>query len=247
MSEKEKKCNCGCGENEKECTCGEHEHDCDCGCEDIVELTTEDGKKLKFYFIKTIEYKGKYYSAFEPAEEIDGIEEDDLIIFELSGDDEETADLLLLKKIEENISQLVKASVEKLGYELYDVEYVKEGKDYYLRVYIEGKNGISLDDCEKVSNEITDILDKEVYIKEQYFLEVSSTGIEKVLKKDKHLEANIGVEIQVKLFKPVNKNKQYQGILKGFNENEIILETEEEFRLERKNISQIKTIYHWEE
>ena len=99
MSEKEKKCNCGCGENEKECTCGEHEHDCcehdcDCGCEDIVELTTEDGKKLKFYFIKTIEYKGKYYSAFEPAEEIDGIEEDDLIIFELSGDDEETADLL---------------------------------------------------------------------------------------------------------------------------------------------------------
>ena len=68
---------------------------CDCGCEDdIVELTTEDGKKLKFYFVGTIEYKGKNYSAFEPAEQIDGIEDDDLIIFELSGDDEETADLL---------------------------------------------------------------------------------------------------------------------------------------------------------
>ena len=88
MSEKEKKCNCGCDEHG-------HDHECDCGCEDeIVELTTEDGKKLKFYFVGTIEYKGKYYSAFEPAEQIDGMEEDDLVIFELSGDDEETADLL---------------------------------------------------------------------------------------------------------------------------------------------------------
>ena len=146
---------------------------------------------------------------------------------------------------ESKVEKLIAPRIEKLGYELYDVEYVKEGKDYYLRVYIEGKNGISLDDCEKVSNEITDILDKEDYIKEQYFLEVSSTGIEKVLKKDKHLESNIGVEVQIKLFKPINKVKQYQGILKGFNENEVILETEEEIRLERKNISQIKTIYNW--
>ncbi|MBO7149674.1 MAG: DUF1292 domain-containing protein [Clostridia bacterium] len=93
MSDKEKKCTCGCDEHA--CDCAEHEHDCDCGCEDdIVELTTEDGKRLKFYFVGTIEYKGKNYSAFEPAEQIDGIEDDDLIIFELSGDDEETADLL---------------------------------------------------------------------------------------------------------------------------------------------------------
>ena len=93
MSDKEKKCTCGCDEHE--CDCNEHDHECDCGVEDdIVELTTEDGKKLKFYFVGTIEYKGKNYSAFEPAEQIDGIEDDDLIIFELSGDDEETADLL---------------------------------------------------------------------------------------------------------------------------------------------------------
>ena len=88
MSEKEKKCNCGCDE---------HGHDdcCDCGCEeDVIELVTEDGKKLKFYEVGNIEYKGKLYAAFEPAEQIDGIEEDDLVIFELNGDDEETADLL---------------------------------------------------------------------------------------------------------------------------------------------------------
>ena len=95
MSEKEKKCTCGCDEHEHDCNCNCEEHECDCGCEDdIVELTTEDGKKLKFYFVGTIEYKGKMYSAFEPAEQIDGIEDDDLIIFELSGDDEETADLI---------------------------------------------------------------------------------------------------------------------------------------------------------
>ena len=86
MSEKEKKCNCGCDEH----GCADHE----CDCEDIVELITEDGKKLKFYFVGTIEYKGKNYSAFEPAEQIEGMEDDDLVIFELSGDDEETADLL---------------------------------------------------------------------------------------------------------------------------------------------------------
>ena len=95
MSEKEKKCTCGCDEHgcaEHQCDC--EEEGCDCGCDDIVELTTDDGKKLKFYFVGTIEYKGKNYSAFEPAEQIDGIEDDDLVIFELAGDDEETADLL---------------------------------------------------------------------------------------------------------------------------------------------------------
>lgn len=151
-----------------------------------------------------------------------------------------------MTNIESKVEKLIAPRIENLGYELYDVEYVKEGKDYYLRIYIESENGISLDDCEKVSNEITDILDKEDYIKEQYFLEVSSTGVEKVLKKDKHLEANIGTEVQVKLFKPINKSKQYQGILKNFNENEVTIETnEEEIVLERKNISQIKTIYNW--
>ena len=102
MAEKKNKCICGEHEHEH-CDCNEHNHEhcdcehdhCDCGCEDdIVTLTTDDGKKLKFFFVGTIEYKGKNYSAFEPAEEIEGVSEDDLIIFELSGDDEETAELL---------------------------------------------------------------------------------------------------------------------------------------------------------
>lgn len=80
-------------DEKKLCDCGAE--DCDCGCEDdIVELTTDDGKKLKFYFVGSIEYKGKAYSAFEPAEEIEGVSEDDLIIFELAEGDEDGADLL---------------------------------------------------------------------------------------------------------------------------------------------------------
>ena len=114
MSDKEKKlCDCGC-----DCDC-EHEHDaCDCDCDyedEIVELTTDDGKKLKFFFVGTIEYKGKNYSAFEPAEEIEGISEDDLIIFELSGDDEETADLLPVedeKLLDEVFEEFCKALEE---------------------------------------------------------------------------------------------------------------------------------------
>ncbi len=99
---KKEKCTCGC-ENEElhTCDCGEHdcdcsEHDCDCGCmdEDIVELTTDDGRKIKFFFVGTIEYKGKIYSAFEPAEEIEGMSEDDLVIFEVAGVDEDDAELL---------------------------------------------------------------------------------------------------------------------------------------------------------
>lgn len=151
-----------------------------------------------------------------------------------------------MTNIESKVENLIIKQIENLGYELYDVEYVKEGKDYFLRIYIDSPKGISLDDCEKVNNEITDLLDTADYIKEQYFLEVSSTGIERVLKKDKHLQKNIGEEVQIKLFKPIDKNKQYIGKLKDFNNDEVILEIEnKEIKFERKNISQIKTIYKW--
>ena len=151
-----------------------------------------------------------------------------------------------MAKIEEKVEQLVKDPIEKLGYSLYDVEYVKEGPEYYLRIYIDKESGIDLNDCEKVSNEINEILDKADYIKEQYYLEVSSPGIERVLRKDKHLEKNIGEDVNVKLFKKdENGKKEYIGKLKEFNQNEIIIEENQEIKIERKNISQIKTVYNW--
>ena len=112
-----------------------------------------------------------------------------------------------MSNIEEKVENLVKKQIEDLGYSLYDVQYVKEGQDYYLRIFIEKPNGsIDLNDCEKVNDGINDLLDKADYIKEQYFLEVSSTGLEKVLRRDEHLEQNIGKDVEVKLFKAVDIN-----------------------------------------
>lgn len=152
-----------------------------------------------------------------------------------------------MANIEERVSKLIAPIIEKIGYELYDVQYDKEGKNYFLRIYIDQEKGIDLNDCEKVNNAITDILDEENYIKEQYFLEVSSPGIERVLRKDKHLEKNIGAEINIKLFKKDETgNKEYLGNLIGYDEDYIQIKQENnEIKIERKNISQIKTVYQW--
>ena len=152
-----------------------------------------------------------------------------------------------MASIEEKVTNLVEPIIEKIGYELYDVEYAKEGKNYFLRIFIDSEKGIDLNDCEKVNDAITDILDTENYIKDQYFLEISSPGIERVFRKDKHLEKNIGTDINVKLFKKdENGKKEYLGKLKEYNQNEIVIEQEEkEIKIERKNISQIKTVYNW--
>ncbi len=152
----------------------------------------------------------------------------------------------LLASIEEKVESLLQDRINELGYELYDVEYAKEGKNYFLRIFIDSENGIDLNDCEKVNDGIMELLDEADYIKEQYFLEVSSPGIERVLRKDKHLQANIGKEVEVNLFKAVNGKKQLDGILDGFSEGTInVLCDGEIISLERKNISLIKTKYNW--
>lgn len=149
-----------------------------------------------------------------------------------------------MASIEERVGSLLKEKIEAIGYELYDVEYSKEGKNYFLRIFIDKTGGIDLNDCEKVNNEIDEILDEADYIKEQYFLEVSSPGIERIIRKEKHLKKYIGHEINIKLFKKdKNGNKEYQGILKAFDQDNI--ELEENIKIERKNIAQIKTVYNW--
>lgn len=154
-----------------------------------------------------------------------------------------------MASIEERVEKLIQKTIEDLGYLLYDVQYVKEGQNYFLRIFIEKPEGtIDLNDCEKVNNGINDILDTADYIKEQYFLEVSSTGVEKVLRKDKHIQDNIGSEVEVKLFKPIEKQKEFVGTLDSFNENKITLGLEEDKKItiDRKDISLIKTIFDWD-
>lgn len=153
-----------------------------------------------------------------------------------------------MANIEEKIENRISKIIDELGYKLYDVQYAKEGKDYFLRIFIEKENGeITLDDCENVNNAITDILDEEDYIKEQYFLEVSSTGVEKMIRKEKHLKENIGELITIKLFRSIENAKEYIGKLVNYDEDTLTVELEDKkIDIERKNISLIKKFYDWD-
>ena len=148
--------------------------------------------------------------------------------------------------IESKVTKCLEDIIVNLGYELYDVKYEKEGKDYYLRIIIDKPEGIDINDCETVSNAINDILDKEDYIKEQYFLEVSSPGIGRILRKEKHFLDQIGKEVLIKLYKPINNKKELVGILNEYNKNEIIIKQENEtINIDLKNIALAKTIFDW--
>lgn len=112
------------------------------------------------------------------------------------------------------------------GVEIYDVEYVKEGADWYLRAYIDKPKGVNIEDCEKVSRALSDALDKEDFIEEAYILEVSSPGLGRTLKKDKHLEKSLGSEVEVKTYKPIDKSKEFAGVLKAYDKDTVTVETE---------------------
>lgn len=112
------------------------------------------------------------------------------------------------------------------GVEIYDVEYVKEGSDYYLRAYIDKEEGVSIVDCENVSRALSDALDREDFIPDAYILEVSSPGLGRALKKDRHLARSIGQEVEIKLYKPLEGTKEYAGVLKAFDEGSIVIAEE---------------------
>lgn len=151
-----------------------------------------------------------------------------------------------MANIEEKVEALITKPINNLGYDVYDVEYTKEGKDYFLRIFIDKPEGIDLNDCEKVSDGINELLDEADYIKDQYFLEVSSPGIERILRKDKHFDNNIGNAIELKLFKPINKEKSIVGILKKYDCDFIVIEVnDEDLYIDRKNIAVVKTVYEW--
>ena len=150
-----------------------------------------------------------------------------------------------MAKIEEKVESLVKEKIRNIGYELYDVLYVKEGSNKILRIVIDSEKGISLDDCEKVNNEIKEIIDDANPIEEQYFLEISSPGIERLLRKDWQLKKFKGAEVNIKLFKKdENGKKEYTGTLGDITENTLDVEAEgKNTTIDRKIISQVKTVY----
>lgn len=107
--------------------------------------------------------------------------------------------------------------------EFYDVEYVKEGSDWILRCYIDKPEGVNINECEAVSRALSQQLDAEDFIEDAYILEVSSPGLGRALKKDKHLEKALGQEVELKTYKPVNGQKDFTGVLKAYDETTITI------------------------
>lgn len=135
--------------------------------------------------------------------------------------------------------------MEKNKFELVDVEFVKEGGNWFLRIYIDKEGGITVDDCETVSRELGDILDKEDYIEESYILEVSSPGLGRPLKKDKDFERSLGEEVEIKLYRMLDKKKEYFGILESYSKDtvSIILENETHISIPRADIALIRLAF----
>lgn len=152
---------------------------------------------------------------------------------------------------EKKVYECIRPIIENIGYSLYDVIYEKEGQTNYLRVFIDKKEGISINDCEDVNNAITDILDEKDFIKNSYMLEVSSPGIERRLRSDEHLEQNIGEKIEIHTFTNIEglNSKTVKGILNGYSSETITVELEdtlEKIEINKNNISKMTTIFDWE-
>lgn len=142
---------------------------------------------------------------------------------------------------EARTEQLLLPIAQKAGVEIYDVEYVKEGSDWYLRAYIDKPEGVNIGDCETVSRALSEKLDEEDFIEDAYILEVSSPGLGRTLKKDKHLEKSLGMEVEIRLYKPLEKCKEFTGILKNYDAGQIIIETaDKEMTFARKEIALIR-------
>ena len=127
---------------------------------------------------------------------------------------------------EQKVYELVKPITDELGYFLWDISYVKEGAVWYLRVFIDRDEGISIDDCEKVTEPVNAVLDEADPIKQSYMLEVGSAGLERELLKEEHFEVCIGDKVRIRFIRTVDGEKEISAVLKGYDKNSITVETE---------------------
>ena len=146
------------------------------------------------------------------------------------------------EEYEHKTEELIQPIVDNLNFELVDVEYVREGGNYFLRAFIDKEGGITIDDCEAVSRQLSDKLDEKDFIPDAYILEVSSPGLGRPLKKDKDFARSIGEEVELKLYKPIDKQKDFVGLLEGFDDTKVIIRLDEDNTMEfiRKDIALIR-------
>lgn len=148
-------------------------------------------------------------------------------------------------EIEQHCTELVTPIIEENGFELVDVEYVKEGADYYLRVYADKEGGINIDDCVLISRALEEKLDAADRLKDAYILEVSSPGLTRPLKKEKDFKRSIGKLVEIKLYRAQAGKKEFTGVLVGYSDTTVTIESEDSTAVElnRDDISMIRLAF----
>ena len=143
---------------------------------------------------------------------------------------------------ETRTEELITPILDRMNFELVDVEYVKEGGTWYLRAYIDKEGGITVNDCEAVAREMNEILDREDFVEDSYVFEVSSPGLGRPLKKEKDFARSLGEEVEVRTYRAIDRQKEFVGILKSYDENTVTItyEDETEQTFDRKEIALIR-------
>ena len=147
--------------------------------------------------------------------------------------------------IEQKTEEILIPIMEELGFELVDVEYVKEGSSWYLRAYIDKPGGININDCETVSRRLSDILDEKDFIDDAYIMEVSSPGLGRPLKKEKDFKRSLGMEVDIRTYRMIDRQKEFTGILTAYDEKTVTIELEDETTktFERGDIALIRLAF----
>lgn len=146
---------------------------------------------------------------------------------------------------EQRAEKLITPIVEEQGFELVDIEYVKEGGTWYLRSYIDKEGGITVDDCEVVSRAFNEKLDAEDFIEDAYIMEVSSPGLGRPLKKEKDFKRSIGKDIEIRTYRAINRQKEFYGVLKSYDDDSVTLTMEDDSEqvFERADIALIRLAF----
>ena len=148
------------------------------------------------------------------------------------------------KTYETKTEEILIPIVADAGVEIYDVEYVKEGSDWYLRVYIDKPEGVNINDCEIVNRALSAKMDELDFIDDAYILEVSRPGLGRALKKERHFAKSIGQEVEVKTYKAIDKEKQFVGILQSYEEGVITIQTEKkEMKFEKADVASVRLTF----
>ena len=151
-----------------------------------------------------------------------------------------------MAKIDEALEKLALPVCERHGVYIYNTEYKKEGSEYYLRLFIDKDGGVTIEDCENVSREISPMLDDLTFIKDAYIFEVSSPGIDRVLSRPWHFEKVMGQEIDIKLFAAIDGKKEISGILKAYSDGDItIMANDKEIIIEKGKAASVKLAFNF--